>query len=94
MRQAVNDETAAILSLSEGEFLEVNIRKKGKLPNGSMMITRVINNVTNGLIVSIPADLFIPNGLGDNLLAGKFFSIHLSNSIIWPFLLRGDNPLV
>lgn len=85
MRQAVSDETAAILSLSEGEFLVVNMRKKGKLPNGSIMITRVIKNVTNGLIVSIPVDLFTPNGLEDDFPAGKFLSIHLSAGIIRPF---------
>jgi hypothetical protein len=38
--QAVKDEAAATLRRSEGEFPSVKRRKNGKLPKGSMMITK------------------------------------------------------
>jgi len=47
MRQAVKDDIAAILLFSEGVFLSVNIRKKGKLPKGSMIMSSEIKNVIN-----------------------------------------------
>jgi hypothetical protein len=53
IKQAVEDEIAAILRRSEGVFLSVKSRKNGRLPRGSVMITSGIRIVTKDSTVCI-----------------------------------------
>ena len=53
IKQAVDEETAAILRRSERVFLSVNRRKNVRLPKGSVMMTRGTKIVMRDSMVCI-----------------------------------------